>query len=158
MAYSSTLDSSTLEPGSASCSDAAEGSIKESSRSWESPAGFSDFRWTLRSIFSRCLSCRERSFRRLLKLERLRPAMRTSTGNCVAASASSADRDCGLMISGSSGRTQATSGVREAAGHGRGNRRDRRRRSSVGHVGRCCVQSSAWLRSRSTRVRLVPCH
>src|SRR2546423_15711750 len=81
MPYSSKLDSSTWEPGSASCSDAAEGSIKESSRSWESPAGFSDFRWTLRSIFSRCLSCRERSFRRLLKLERLRPAMRTSTGD-----------------------------------------------------------------------------
>jgi hypothetical protein len=32
-AYSSTLDSSTWEPGRANCSDAAEGSIKESSRS-----------------------------------------------------------------------------------------------------------------------------
>src|SRR5437870_2249398 len=79
--YSSTFDSSMSEPGSVNCSEAAEGSIKESSRSWESPAGFSDFRCTLRSIFSRCLSCRERSFRRLLKLERLRPAIRTSTGD-----------------------------------------------------------------------------
>src|SRR5882762_6577562 len=68
----------------------ANGSVEEStrtsrleSRSPGSPAPFSALRWLLRSAFSRCLSCRERSFWRLVKLERPLPDIHTSKGTLV---------------------------------------------------------------------------